>query len=106
MNKVKHNVSFNSFSDGTVTYRQHQSLEFNEKETFEATNGTYNSDSQVRITSVNLIFNGMRMQAGRSYWHLICDFLLWKDDFHRLFEQRTPQELVRGYNVSIKLPRL
>lgn len=93
------------FEDGgdTVSYRQHFWIEFNEKETMEQTKGKYNSDKDVKITTINVLFNGMRVQVGRSYWHMISDLLLWKTDYARLFEHRTPVELIQGYNVELDL---
>lgn len=90
----------------SLSYAQHTWTEFNAVETSAMTNGKHQSDNDVKITSINMLFLGMRVQAGRSYWHLICDALLWKNDFQRLFEHRTPRELLQGYSVAIKAPLL
>lgn len=87
-----------------VTYHQHTWQEFLPEETMKATNGQYDCDDCVKISTLNLLFNGMRLQVGRRWWHTISDLLLWKEDEDRLFEHRTPKELLQGYSVDIELP--
>lgn len=94
-------IKFDSESD-MVSYRQHTWSEFDKDETLARSNGVYHSDTDVKITTLNLIFSGMRTMTSQSALHMLGG-LLWRSDFERLFEQRTPRELLEGYNVTFKL---
>lgn len=102
---IRSDTVFSKAAD-TVSFRLRSWIEFDAEATSIATKGRHKSDTEAVITTINMLFLGMRVQAGRSYWHLICDHLLWKSDFKRLFEHRTPRELLAGYTVNIKLPLL
>jgi len=94
-------IEFDSESD-MVTYRQHTWIELDRNETMARTHGAYRSDTDVKITTLNLIFSGMRTMASRRALHTFGG-LLWKNDYERLFEERTPRELLEGYNVTFKM---
>lgn len=103
--RIRINVTFDM--DGErLSFHQHKWIEFNQEETSALTGGRYVSDTDVKITTINMIFLGMRIQAGRSYWHAISDMMLWHNDSKRLFEERTPRELLQGYSVAVNLPFL
>eukprot|EP00929_Paragymnodinium_shiwhaense_P113198 TRINITY_DN81457_c0_g1_i1.p1 TRINITY_DN81457_c0_g1~~TRINITY_DN81457_c0_g1_i1.p1 ORF type:complete len:560 (+),score=49.15 TRINITY_DN81457_c0_g1_i1:107-1786(+) len=91
-------------SNDTISYRQHTYIEFDREETMRLTDGRHSSDADIVITTINMLFLGMKSQVGKDYWHLICDALLWRSDHARLFEERTARELILGYEVEVKLP--
>lgn len=86
----------------TLEYREHMFYVFNKERTLEKTNGKFDTD-KVKITTYNILFDGMKTLVGKNFWHIICDFLLWKNDYKRLFSQRTVLEYATGYKEEIEL---
>jgi len=63
----------------------------------------------VSILTINMLFQGMEAQVGTAYFHLICDQLMWKTDYKRLFSSRTVYEYITGYKeyvsiLGVKIP--
>ena len=86
----------------TLAYREHSYYVFNRSLTATQTAGKFVSDD-VRVITLNLLFQGMRAKVGTLYWKEICDRLLWKTDMNRLFTERTVREILNGYEEHIDL---
>mmetsp|Transcript_10729 Transcript_10729/g.12293 ORF Transcript_10729/g.12293 Transcript_10729/m.12293 type:complete len:587 (-) Transcript_10729:445-2205(-) len=97
--QVRSDFKWNSIDD-TLSYREHTWYTFNRKRTLQRTNGKYNNDT-VRITTLNMLFFGMKAQVGLELLQTVCDFLGWTNDFKRLFTQKSISELLQGYEIDI-----
>lgn len=86
----------------TVTFREHSYYVFDREKTLAKTAGRFDSD-QVKVLTLNLLFQGMRAQVGTFYWKEICDKLLWKTDMHRLFTNRKVVEMLNGYEEKLEI---
>ena len=99
--QYRYNVSWDKQND-TMEYRQHNFYVFDAEQTRIDTNGRFDSD-EISILTVNMVFLAMQSQIGDAYWHIVCDYLLWKDDFDRLFTSKTIRELLGGYEVNVEI---
>lgn len=91
-----------------LSYRQHVYQIYNRSRTFAATRGRFgrgdfDDPRRVMITNVNLLFSGVRAQAGDTFWHVICDHFMWKSDFKRLFAVKSVHDWVFGYREPLDL---
>lgn len=89
-------------SEDTLSYRQHNFHVFDAHETKRQTNGTYDSDD-VKVITMNMVFQGMQAQIGNLYWHIVCDYLVWENDFDRMFSELTVSQLLEGYAVDVEI---
>jgi len=87
-------------SADTVSFRQRVTQFFNREKTLAATQGRFDSD-QVKITTINILFLGMKIVVGPELWHFILDALLWTTDRKRLFDDVAVRDLIFGYKRKL-----
>lgn len=103
-NYVQLRSDFQWHPDDTLTYRQHTVKSFNKQETFKQSNGQYSS-ANVKVLSLNLLFNALRAQVGNLYWEVASD-MLWRSDFERLFSTLTVDQYINGYSVTLNIANI
>jgi hypothetical protein len=96
--QIRSNFSWSS--DDQVRYSQHVGVTFDAEETYRRSNGKFSS-SDIKVTTVNVIFSGIKAKIGPTLWHFACKFLLWEHDYERLFTTKSVEDLVHGYSVSL-----
>jgi len=99
--QYRYNVTWDKMND-TMEYRQHNFYVFDAEQTKINTNGRFETDD-VEMLTLNMVFLAMQSQIGDAYWHIVCDYLLWKDDFSRLFTFKTIHELMDGYETDVEI---
>ncbi len=99
--QMRYNFEWDSNRD-ELSYSQHTSLIFDPVLTAKATNGKISSDD-LKITNINLVFMGMQSQLPECFWPEVAYFLKWHDDKEKLFDTRSVNELINGYEVPLEV---
>lgn len=99
--QLRDDLEFDYPSD-RLSFRQQVYQTFDVAQTIDRTDGKFSTD-QVKVTTVNILFLGMKAIVGRELWHLINEVTLWNTDLKRMFDTRTVHELIEGYKVPLKL---
>jgi hypothetical protein len=90
----------------TLSYRQHSEYQFNRAKTLELSNGKYSTD-KVPITTMNLVFSGLKAAVGEKYLWEACEALGWRSELQRVFTTRLVIEMLHGYQEHVAiLPHL
>jgi hypothetical protein len=96
----KINITFpppdSSISDDLLSYRLWTTFEFDSNATRVLSNGTYDSDTDVMFTVVDLLFWGEQATAGTALWRFLNSA---KNDTERMFARLTARQIKDGYGA-------
>ena len=81
-------------NDDMLSYRLWTTYEFDAARTKTETNGTYDSDTNVKFNVVDLFFWGQQARAGTGLWKVLNG---GKNDTERMFASLTPRQIKDGY---------
>jgi len=99
--QLRSDLEFN-YENDTLSFRQQIYQTFLPEETFKRTNGRFRTDD-IPITTINILFFGMKAVVGKEFWHILNDIAMWNTDYKRMFDVRTVNELIEGYVVRHKI---